>query len=55
MMHTAKVALCSDTRTKHMNTLYGQNVELFLFLLLHRAFWNSLIITRQQVHCYVLY
>jgi hypothetical protein len=28
MMYKAKVALCSEIRTKHINTLCGQNVEL---------------------------
>jgi hypothetical protein len=28
MMYKAKVAVCSDTHTKHINTLCGQNVEL---------------------------
>jgi len=28
MMYTAKVAVCSEIRTKHLNTLCGQNVEL---------------------------
>jgi len=27
-MHKAKVAVYSENRTKHINTLYGQNVEL---------------------------
>jgi hypothetical protein len=28
MMYKAKVAVCSEIRTKHINTLCGQNVEL---------------------------
>jgi len=28
MMYKARVAVCSEIRTKHINTLYGQNVEL---------------------------
>ena len=28
MQYKAKVAVCSEIRTKHINTLCGQNVEL---------------------------
>jgi hypothetical protein len=28
MVYKAKVAVCSEIRTKHINTLCGQNVEL---------------------------
>jgi hypothetical protein len=28
MMYKAKVSVCSEIRTKYVNTLYGQNVEL---------------------------
>jgi len=27
-MYKVKVAVCSESRKKHINTLYGQNVEL---------------------------
>jgi hypothetical protein len=29
MFYKAKVAVCSEIRTKHINTLCGQNVEFF--------------------------
>jgi hypothetical protein len=28
MLHREMIAVCSQTHTKHTNTLYGQNVEL---------------------------
>jgi len=28
MLHSEIMAVCSEIHTKHINTLYGQNVEL---------------------------
>jgi len=28
ILYREKIAVCSEIRTKHINTLYGQNVEL---------------------------
>ena len=30
MMYREKIAVCSQIRTKHINTLCGQNVELYI-------------------------
>jgi len=29
MLYTEIIAVCSQIRTKHIHTLYGQNVEFF--------------------------
>jgi hypothetical protein len=29
MLYREIIAVCSDIHTKHVNTLYGQNVEFF--------------------------
>ena len=29
MLYREIIAVCSEIHTKHINTLYGQNVELF--------------------------
>ena len=31
MLHREIIAVCSQIHTKHINTLYGQEVELFIF------------------------
>ena len=30
MLYREIIAVCSEIHTKHINTLYGQNVELYL-------------------------
>ena len=35
MLYREIIAVCSEIRTKHINTLCGQNVELYVKLVVH--------------------
>jgi hypothetical protein len=42
MLYVAQVAVCSQTNTKHINTVWAERtvVQMFLIIVWHDAFWK---------------